>query len=42
MATLMNSSHLVKSYELLIQQFENEFDVKNGKIRDLEKEMGHI
>ena len=42
MASLMNSSTLLKSYELLIQQFECDFEAKNARIRDVERELQQI
>lgn len=42
MAALMNSSQLLKSYELLIQQYEQDFELKNGRIRDMERELQQI
>ena len=42
MAALMNSSTLLKSYELLIQQFESDFEIKNARIRDMERELQQI
>lgn len=42
MATLMNSSTVLKSYEMLIQQFEVDFEVKNARIRDMERELQQI
>lgn len=42
MASLMNSSQLLKSYEQLIQQFECDFELKNSRIRDMERELQQI
>ena len=42
MASLMNSSQLLKSYEQLIQQFECDFEMKNARIRDMERELQQI
>lgn len=39
MAALMNSSSLLKSYEQLIQQYETDFETKNARIREVEREL---
>jgi hypothetical protein len=39
MASLMNNSQVLKSYEQLIQQYEVEFEQKNERIRDIEREL---
>lgn len=42
MAALMNSSSLLKSYEQLIQQYETDFETKNSRIREVERELQQI
>ena len=42
MAALMNSSSLLKSYEQLIQQYETDFETKNARIREVERELQQI
>ena len=42
MAALMNSSTLLKSYEQLIQQYEADFETKNSRIREVERELQQI
>jgi len=39
LASLMNTSQLLKSYEQLIQQFEQDFELKNAKIREMDREL---
>ena len=42
MAALMNTSSLLKSYEQLIQQYETDFETKNARIREVERELQQI
>ncbi len=42
MAALINNSPLIKSYELNVQQFEADFEAKNARIRDMERELQQI
>jgi hypothetical protein len=42
MAALMQSSTLLKSYEQLIQQYEGDFELKNARIRDMDRELQQI
>lgn len=41
-ADLFKNSNLLKSYELLIQKYEGEFEVKNVQIRDFERQLQSI
>lgn len=42
MATLMNNSPILKSYEQLIQQLDVDFESKNVRIKEMEKELQQI
>ena len=42
MAQLMNNSTLLKSYEQIIQQYEQDFEKKNVLIRDMERDLQQI
>jgi hypothetical protein len=38
-AELFKNSSILKSYELLIQKYEQEFDVKNSQLKDFERQI---
>ena len=38
-AELFKNSSILKSYELLIQKYEQEFDMKNSQIKDFERQI---
>ena len=38
-AELSKNSSILKSYELLIQKYEQEFDVKNSQLKDFERQI---
>ena len=42
MAALMGNSSILRSYEQLIQQYEGDFELKNNRIRDVERELQQI
>ena len=41
-ADLFKNSNLLKSYELLIQKYESEFEVKNAQLRDFDRQLQQI
>ena len=38
-AELFKNSNLLKSYELLIQKYEADFDIKNAQLKDFERQL---
>lgn len=42
MAQLMHNSTLIKSYEQIMQQYEQENERKSGFLRDMERELQQI
>lgn len=38
-AELFKNSSILKSYELLIQKYEQEFEVKNSQLKDFERQI---